>query len=123
MVMVLDNIFGTIESMLAEAALVCSPVSSMDIHGSARVCRHAGCLCVQGPPDWHPAPAPVKEAASKAAKHASARGTDLAKLAITEFVRCYTVASHKHCCTCSACTCGSGMLLQAIYCYLLFPAI
>lgn len=44
---------------------------------------------VQGPPDWHPAPAAVKEAASKAAKHAQARGTDLAKLAITEFVRCY----------------------------------
>lgn len=49
---------------------------------------------MQGPPDWHPAPAAVKEAASKAAKHAQARGTDLAKLAITEFVRCYTAASH-----------------------------
>ena len=34
----------------------------------------------------------VKEAASKAAKHAQARGTDLAKLAITEFVRCDTDA-------------------------------
>ncbi|KAL0023280.1 hypothetical protein WJX77_002726 [Trebouxia sp. C0004] len=46
-----------------------------------------GLLRKEGPPDWHPAPAAVKEAASKAAKHAQARGTDLAKLAITEFVR------------------------------------
>ena len=103
MVVVLDSIFGSIESMLAEAALVCSPVGRMDSHGSVRVCRHAGCLCVQGPPDWHPAPAPVKEAASKAAKHASARGTDLAKLAITEFVRCGLQPITKKLCTCSAC--------------------
>ena len=53
---------------------------------------------MQGPPDWHPAPAAVKEAASKAAKHAQARGTDLAKLAITEFVRCYTAASNSVLC-------------------------
>ena len=57
------------------------------------------CLTVsQGPPDWHPAPAAVKEAASKAAKHAQARGTDLAKLAITEFVRCGIVMA-LHVCT------------------------
>ena len=46
-----------------------------------------GLWYVQGPPDWHPAPAPVKEAAAKAAKHCQSRGTDLAKLAITEFVK------------------------------------
>lgn len=113
--------FAQQTSLLAEAARVLSPVSRMGSDGSSRICRHVGCLCVQGPPDWHPAPAPVKEAASKAAKHASARGTDLAKLAITEFVRCYTAASHKQCCTCSTCKCGSGILTLAMYCYLLFP--
>ena len=51
-------------------------------------------VCMQGPPDWHPAPAPVKEAAAKAAKHAQERGTDLAKLAIGEFVRLACLGEH-----------------------------
>lgn len=51
-------------------------------------------MSVQGPPDWHPAPAPVKEAAAKAAKHAQERGTDLAKLAIGEFVRSACLGEH-----------------------------
>jgi Aldo/keto reductase family len=42
---------------------------------------------VQGPPDWHPAPQEVKEAAAKAAQHARDAGVDIAKLAIMDAVR------------------------------------
>lgn len=65
-------------------AICCRHMEHCTSQGTNKYC----CFVLQGPPDWHPAPAAVKEAASKAAKHAQARGTDLAKLAITEFVRC-----------------------------------
>lgn len=42
---------------------------------------------MQGPPDWHPAPDQVKEAAKKAAQHAQNAGVDIAKLAIMDAVR------------------------------------
>lgn len=41
----------------------------------------------QGPPDWHPAPQEVKEAAARAAEHCRAAGVDIAKLAIMDVVR------------------------------------
>jgi L-galactose dehydrogenase len=39
-------------------------------------------LSNQGPPAWHPAPAPVKESCAKAAKLSSSQGTPLEKLAL-----------------------------------------
>lgn len=45
-----------------------------------------GLLRKEGPPEWHPAPKPMQEAAKKVAEHATSRGTDLAKLAIKYFV-------------------------------------
>ena len=42
---------------------------------------------LQGPPSWHPAPKEMQEAAKKAADHCTQQGTDLAKLAIKDFVR------------------------------------
>jgi L-galactose dehydrogenase len=41
-----------------------------------------GLLTNDGPPAWHPAPAPIREACARAAMHARSRGIDLAKLAL-----------------------------------------
>lgn len=41
-----------------------------------------GLLTPQGPPEWHPAPPEVKEAARAAADYCRDQGTDLAKLAL-----------------------------------------
>jgi hypothetical protein len=44
-------------------------------------------ISLQGPPEWHPAPQDVKDAAAKAAHHASDAGVDIAKLAIIDAVQ------------------------------------
>ena len=49
------------------------------IHGSV---THMGLLTDQGPPPWHPAPAPVKEVATAAASYCRSQGVSLAHLAI-----------------------------------------
>ena len=41
-----------------------------------------GLLSHRGPPDWHPAPAELKEACARAAEHCSRRGADISKLAV-----------------------------------------
>lgn len=41
-----------------------------------------GLLTNQGPPDWHPASAEIKEACAKAASHCRGKGADIAKLAV-----------------------------------------
>lgn len=41
-----------------------------------------GLLTQQGPPEWHPAPAELKEAAAAAAACCRDQGVDLAKLAL-----------------------------------------
>ena len=48
----------------------------------------------QGPPEWHPAPAELQEAARNAAQLAASRGVSLPKLAIVEAVRTEGIASH-----------------------------
>lgn len=51
-------------------------------------------LLLQGPPEWHPAPEPLKQAAAAAAAAAAARGASLPKLAIMEAVKDPAIATH-----------------------------
>lgn len=53
-----------------------------------------GLLTHQGPPEWHPAPEPLKQAAAEAAAAAAAKGVSLPKLAIMEAVKDPAIASH-----------------------------
>ncbi|PRW05776.1 L-galactose dehydrogenase [Chlorella sorokiniana] len=53
-----------------------------------------GLLTHQGPPEWHPAPKPLKQAATAAAAAAAARGVSLPKLAIMEAVKDPAIATH-----------------------------
>lgn len=53
-----------------------------------------GLLTHQGPPEWHPAPEPLKQAAAAAAAAAAARGASLPKLAIMEAVKDPAIATH-----------------------------
>lgn len=46
-----------------------------------------GLLTPQGPPDWHPAPPELKEAAQAAADYCRDQGVDIAKLALQFAVR------------------------------------
>lgn len=41
-----------------------------------------GLLSHRGPPDWHPAPAALKEACARVAEHCLRRGVDISKLAL-----------------------------------------
>jgi hypothetical protein len=41
-----------------------------------------GLLTPQGPPEWHPAPPELKQAAAAAADYCKAQGMDIAKLAL-----------------------------------------
>jgi len=41
-----------------------------------------GLLTRRGPPDWHPAPAPIKKACAEAAAYCHSRGVDIARLAM-----------------------------------------
>eukprot|EP00955_Chlamydomonas_euryale_P063849 358796-Chlamydomonas_euryale.AAC.14 len=52
-----------------------------------------GLLTNSGPPDWHPAPQRLLDAARDAAQRASARGADLPKLAVCEAVKTPGIAS------------------------------
>lgn len=62
--------------------------SCLVYHSHFTVMRNNACdAFVQGPPDWHPAPQEVKEAAARAAKHCRDAGVDIAKLAIMDTVR------------------------------------
>jgi L-galactose dehydrogenase len=45
-------------------------------------CLSMGLLTADGPPDWHPAPAELKEAAAQAAASASSQGFDISRLAL-----------------------------------------
>ena len=38
--------------------------------------------CLQGPPEWHPAPKEVRETCAKAAAHAKSEGVSIERLAI-----------------------------------------
>ena len=49
---------------------------------------------MQGPPEWHPAPAVVKAAAKQAAECAAMQGVDIAKLAIMDALRQPGISSH-----------------------------
>ncbi len=51
-------------------------------------------LTTQGPPEWHPAPEPLKQAAAAAAAAAAARGVSLPRLAIMEAVKDPAIATH-----------------------------
>ncbi|KAK9819654.1 hypothetical protein WJX72_000807 [[Myrmecia] bisecta] len=53
-----------------------------------------GLLTQKGPPAWHPAPKNMQAAARKAAALCEEKGTDLAKIAIKEFVRTPGIAVH-----------------------------
>lgn len=51
------------------------------------------CGALQGPPDWHPAPQQLKDAARRAGEAAGARGVSLARLAIKEAVKNEDIAT------------------------------
>lgn len=63
-------------------------------------CLHPVCLIstalspLQGPPEWHPAPAPLQAAAREAAAAAQAHGVSLPRLALKEAVKDEAIASH-----------------------------
>lgn len=46
-----------------------------------------GLLTQGGPPDWHPAPAVVKDCCAKAAAHCTAKGADFARIALQHSLR------------------------------------
>lgn len=46
-----------------------------------------GLLTPQGPPEWHPAPPELKEAARASAEYCRGQGVDIAKLALQFAVR------------------------------------
>ncbi|GFH25669.1 aldo_ket_red domain-containing protein [Haematococcus lacustris] len=48
---------------------------------------------LQGPPAWHPAPAPLQQACANAAAHAAAQGVDISKLALEHSVRLPGISS------------------------------
>lgn len=52
-----------------------------------------GLLTPQGPPDWHPAPSELQEAAKEAAAVASEKGVSLPKLGMMETVKNATIAT------------------------------
>ncbi|KAJ9516559.1 hypothetical protein QJQ45_015115 [Haematococcus lacustris] len=52
-----------------------------------------GLLTNQGPPAWHPAPAPLQQACANAAAHAAAQGVDISKLALKHSVRLPGISS------------------------------
>ena len=60
---------------------------------AASKCEGRGCL-VQGPPDWHPAPAGMKEACSRAAQYAQEHGASIATLAIKSALQSPAIQSH-----------------------------
>ena len=45
-------------------------------------CLSMGLLTASGPPDWHPAPQELKDAAARAAQVASGKGLDISELAL-----------------------------------------
>ena len=45
-------------------------------------CLSMGLLTASGPPDWHPAPQELKDAAARAAQVASGKGQDISELAL-----------------------------------------
>lgn len=51
-------------------------------------------LSNEGPPDWHPAPAEVKEKCAQAAQYCRERGSDIGKLALQYSVANPDVATH-----------------------------
>jgi L-galactose dehydrogenase len=53
-----------------------------------------GLLTPQGPPAWHPAPAPLKAAAAAAVKAVTAAGCDVAALALRDALATPGVATH-----------------------------
>ncbi|GAX84472.1 hypothetical protein CEUSTIGMA_g11892.t1 [Chlamydomonas eustigma] len=52
-----------------------------------------GLLTKQGPPDWHPAPLALKEAAKAAALKAEECGVDIAKIALAEAIKTPGIAT------------------------------
>ena len=50
--------------------------------------------CLQGPPEWHPAPDEVKAACKQAAEYAKAQGSNISQLAIKWALQQDGIASH-----------------------------